>query len=79
MAYAVYGFDVPYGVLSLPNTTDPDKIAISEYGDEWLGTVGATKFTLRFTTTTGSGSLTILTNDIVPASGQVYAAPSLLT
>jgi hypothetical protein len=78
MAYAVFGFDVPNGVLALPDTTDPDKIAISEYGDEWLGTVGATKFTLRFTTTTGSGSLTILTNDIVPASGQVYAAPSLM-
>lgn len=79
-AYASQGLDVPNGVIWLPNTFDPDKIAISEYGDEWLGTVGATKFTLRFTNsaTPGAGSsVTILTNDIVPASPQVYAAPAL--
>lgn len=78
--YGVSGYDVPNGVVILPNTLDPDKIIISEYGDEWLGTVGATKFTLRFSpggTGTG-GSCTILTNDIVPASGQVYQAPNLL-
>lgn len=76
--YAVYGYDVPNGVLVLPNTLDPDKLPFGEYGDEWLPTVGATKFTLRFTTTTGSGSVAILTNDIVPASAQVYQAPALL-
>lgn len=76
-AYASYGYDVPNGVIMLPNTLDPDKLPFSEYGDEWLQTVGATKFTLRFTTTTGSGSLTILTNDIVPASTQIYQAPTL--
>lgn len=78
--YGVSGYDVPNGVIALPNTLDPDKIIISEYGDEWLGTVGATKFTIRFSpggTGTG-GSMTILTNDIVPASGQVYQAPQLL-
>lgn len=77
-AYISYGFDVPNGVIVLPDTLDPDKLPFSEYGDEWMGTVGATKLTLRFTTGAGSGSLTILTNDIVPASGQVYQAPALM-
>jgi len=75
----VYGFDMPNGVLVLPNTLDPDKLPFSEYGDEWLGTVGATKFTLRYTSTAGNGSLSVLTNDIVPASSQVYQAPALVT
>jgi len=77
--YLVYGFDMPNGVLVLPNTLDPDKLPFSEYGDEWLGTVGATKFTLRYTSTAGNGSLSVLTNDIVPASSQVYQAPALMT
>src|SRR5215469_12223912 len=68
--------DVPDGVLVLPNTLDPDWLAFSEYGDQWLPTVGASKLTLRFTTNAGGGSLTILTNDVVSASGQVYQAPS---
>lgn len=75
--YFVYGFDVPNGVIVLPNTLDPDKLPLAEYGDEWLPTVGATKLTLRFTTSVGAGSLAILTNDIVPASPLVYAAPAL--
>lgn len=78
-AYTSYGMDIPNGVIVLPNTLDPDKLPISEYGDEWMGTVGATKLTLRMTTGAGGGSCTILTNDIVPASGQVYQAPVLLT
>jgi len=77
--YVVYGFDAPNGVLCMPNTLDPDKLPFGEYGDEWLGTVGATKLTARFSTTVGSGSLTILTNDIVPASSSVYSAPAMLT
>lgn len=76
-AYTSYGFDVPKGVIVLPNTLDPDKLPFSEYGDEWMGTVGATKLTLRFSTTAGSGSLSVITNDIVPASSQVYAAPAM--
>jgi hypothetical protein len=70
--------DVPNGVLVLPNTLDPDWLAFSEYGDQWIPTVGASKLTLRFTTNAGGGSLTILTNDVVPASSQVYEAPRLL-
>jgi len=77
MGYMSYGYDVPNGVIILPNTLDPDKLPFSEYGDEWMGTVGATKLTLRFSTTVGAGALTVLTNDIVPASSQVYAAPAL--
>jgi hypothetical protein len=72
--YGVYGIDTYPGVLQMPNTLDPEKLAGSEYGDEWLGTVGATKLTARFTNAVGGGSLSILTNDIVPASAQVYKA-----
>ena len=79
MAEAGYGFDVPNGVITLPNTGDPDKLFLSEYGDEWLGTVGATKLTLRFSpgAAASGGSVTILCNDIVPASAQIYQAPVL--
>lgn len=76
--YPIFGFENPNGVVVLPNTLDPDKIALSEYGDEWLGTVGATKLTLRFTAGAANGSLTVLTNDIVPASAQIYAAPKFM-
>jgi hypothetical protein len=77
--YGSYGMDMPNGVIVLPNTLDPDKLPIGEYGDEWLGTVGATKFTLRFSpgASASGGSVTILTNDVVPASGQVFQAPAL--
>lgn len=77
--YGVYGLGDANGCITLPNTLDPDKVAISEYGDEWLATVGATKFTLRFNPggTGSGGSVTVLTNDIVPSSGQVYQAPQL--
>jgi len=75
--YTVYGFDEANGIIVLPNTLDPDKLPLSELGDEWLGTVGATKLTLRYTQLAGTMSLSVLTNDIVPASSQVYQAPSL--
>jgi hypothetical protein len=76
--YSVYGIDTPNGVLLLPNTLDPDKLPIAEYGDEWMATVGATKLTLRYSQLAGTSSLAILTNDIVPASSQVYQAPALM-
>lgn len=79
LATQCMGMDVVNGLLPLHNTYDPDWLFFSEYGDQWLATVGATKFTLRYTSTAGSGTLRVLTNDIVPASGQVYAAPGLLT
>lgn len=76
ISYLAYGLDVPKGVVVYPNTTDPDKLAFSEFGDEWMPTVGASKLTLRFTPA-ASVNLTVLTNDLVAASGQVYAAPML--
>jgi hypothetical protein len=60
----------------LPYTTDPDTLAVRELGDEWMATVGATKLTLRFTPG-GSCALTVLTNDIVATSEEVYAAGAL--
>lgn len=76
--YAAFGMDFPNGVMGLMDTTDPDKLGIAEYGDEWMATVGATKLVLRYTTTAGGGALSVLCNDIVPASGQVYQAPALV-
>lgn len=78
--YAVYGYDVPNGVIVMPNTLDPDFLPVGNLGDEWLGTVGATKFTLRYSpgASASGGSVSILTNDIVPASNQVYVAPRLV-
>lgn len=73
----VYGFDVPNGVLVFPNTTDPNKLALSEWGDEWMQTLGATKLQFKYTPTAGSGTLQILTNDFVPASAQAMRAPAL--
>lgn len=77
--YNSYGYDLPNGVIVLPNTLDPDFLPVGNLGDEWLGTVGATKFTIRYSpgASASSGSLSILTNDIVPASAQVYSAPQL--
>lgn len=76
ISYLSSGLDVPKGVVAYQNTLDPDKLAFSEFGDEWMATVGATKLNLRFTPT-ANVNLTILTNDMVPASGAVYAAPML--
>lgn len=78
--YASYGLDWPNGVIGLPNTLDPDFLPVGNLGDEWLGTVGATKFTLRFSpgASASGGSVSVLTNDIVPASGQIYQAPKLV-
>jgi hypothetical protein len=78
--YASFGIDMPNGVILLPNIFDPDFLPVGNLGDEWLGTVGATKFTLRFSpgASASGGSLSILTNDIVPASGQIYAAPRMV-
>lgn len=78
VSYLSHGIDVPNGVLVYENTLDPDKLSFSEFGDEWMATVGATKLTLRFTPTAAVG-LTVLTNDLVPASSQVYSAPALIT
>lgn len=74
--YQVYGLDVPKGVVAYPNTLDPDKLALSEFGDEWMPTVGATKLGFRFTPA-ATCNLTVLTNDMVPASNAVYAAAML--
>ncbi len=78
--YASYGYDMPNGVVLLPNILDPDFLPVGNLGDEWLGTVGATKFTLRYSpgASASGGALSILTNDIVPASNQVYVAPRLV-
>jgi hypothetical protein len=62
--------------LFFPNTLDPDKLAIAEYGDEWMSTTGATKLTFRFTPLASVG-MTILTNDIVMASPEAQHSAAL--
>lgn len=78
LTFLSQGIDNPNGVVLYQNSYDPDKLAVSEFGDEWMATVGATKLTFRFTPQASCG-LTVLTNDIVPASSQVYSAPALVT
>jgi hypothetical protein len=72
------GYDHPSGCLFFPNTLDPEWLALSEYGDQWMATTGATKLTLRFTPQNSVG-LTILTNDIVMASPEAQHAAVLDT
>lgn len=72
--YQLYGFDVPSGVVIFPNTSDPNGMQGFEYGQQWMSTVGSTLLKLQFTNS-AAGTLQVLTNDIVPASGQVFSAP----
>lgn len=74
--YLLYGFDVPAGVISFPNMSDPEGLQGFEYGQQWMSTVGSTLLKLQFTNS-AAGTLQVLTNDIVPASPQVYSAPRL--
>jgi hypothetical protein len=79
LAYSpVANYDPPNGVVIFPNTMDPDWLILSEYGDNWMATVGATRLQLEFTPA-GTVNLAVLTNDIVPASSAVYSAPGLDT
>ncbi len=76
LAYEQTGFDAPAGVVPLINISDPNGIMGHEFGDEWMPTVGSTKLQLLFTSS-AAGTLQVITNDIVPGSGNIYAAPSL--
>lgn len=74
--YQLYGFDVPAGVICFPNTSDPQGMQGFEYGQNWMSTVGSTLLKLQFSNS-AAGTLQVLTNDIVPASPQVYSAPAM--
>lgn len=76
ISYQLTGIDAPAGVVPILGTADPDMLQGGEYGDEWLETTGASKLILRFTPTT-AGSIDIITNDVVPGAGNIYAAPLL--
>lgn len=77
IAFELNGFDAPQGVVPIQNTSDPNGVAVAEYGDEWLPTVGSTKLQLRFTAG-AAGSLQVLTNDIVPGASDIYSTPALV-
>jgi hypothetical protein len=77
VAFELNGFDAPQGVVPIQNTTDPNGVAIAEYGDEWMPTVGSTKLQLRFTAG-AAGSCQVITNDIVPGAADIYSVPALV-
>lgn len=77
MMYELNGFDAPQGVVAFQNTTDPNGVALAEYGDEWMPTVGSTKLQLRFTAG-AAGSCQVITNDIVPGAADIYSVPALV-
>lgn len=72
-AYEVSGLNAPKGVVYYENTSDARNLSVAERGDYWMTTVGATKLVLRFTPA-ATVNLTVLTNDFVPTSGEIYAA-----
>lgn len=72
-AYEASGLNSPAGVVYYENTSDPEMLAGAERGDFWMTTVGATKLVLRFTPA-ATTNLTVLTNDFVPSSGEIYSA-----
>lgn len=72
-AWKAAGIRAPQGVVYYPNTEDPEGLAGFERGDMWMTTVGATKLILRFTPG-ALVNLTVLTNDFVPTSGEIYNA-----
>lgn len=72
--YETYGFDVPAGVIALPNTADPDGLAGFEDGNEWIPTVASTLLQFEFTSS-AAGTLEVITNDLVAASGAIWTAP----
>ena len=71
--YQTSGLSLPAGVVAYENTSDPENLNGAERGDEWMTTVGATKLVLRFTPA-ATVNLTVLTNDFVPTSGEIYNA-----
>jgi hypothetical protein len=76
LTYEHFGYDVENGVVVFNNTNDPDEEPFAEYGDEYLETLGSTKLQLQFVNG-HAGTLQVITNDIVPASGAIYAAPAM--
>ena len=72
IAYEWNNFDNPAGVIPMQYTDDPNGIALNEYGDGWIPTVGSTKFQFRFTSA-AAGTLQVITNDIVPGASDLYS------
>lgn len=73
-AYAVTGFTNPNGVLPFLYTADTDSYAGAEFGDDYIQTVATTKLQLKYTAA-NAGTLTVITNDVVPGDGNIFAAP----
>jgi hypothetical protein len=67
-AYEMFGFDCPAGVVTLPYTSDPDGIPVSEGGFEYMPTLASSLLNLVFTSS-AAGTLEVITEDIVPGPG----------
>lgn len=78
ISYQLTGLDAPTGVVPILGGLNEGFMQGGDSADEWLETTGASKLILRFTPTT-AGSVEIITNDIVPGNGDIYAAPYLET
>lgn len=74
LAYQLTGINPPNGVVPLLYTGDTESFAGSELGDDWLPTVASTKLQFKFSCA-NPGTLTVVTNDIVPGDGNIFAAP----
>lgn len=70
--YGLFGYDSPAGVLVYNRTSDPEGLAVGEYGDQYLPSLGSTKLLYRFSPG-AAGSVDILTNDVYP-NGNLFAA-----
>jgi hypothetical protein len=68
------GIDAPAGVVPIFWASDDRNLQSSELGEQWLQTVGSTKLQYRFAAG-APGSLTVLTCDVVPGSGNIFYAP----
>jgi hypothetical protein len=73
-SYAITGIVPPNGVIPFLYTADTDSYAGAEYGDDWIPTVASTKLQIKFNST-AAGSLLVVTNDLVPGDGNIFAAP----
>lgn len=67
------GMALPNGVVVYENTSDPENLQGAENGDYYMTTVGQTKLVMRFTPA-ATVNLTVLTNDVVPTTGEIYSA-----
>jgi hypothetical protein len=71
LSYQKTGIVPDAGVIPLLFTDDEDHLAVGEDGGQYIPTLGSTKLEIDWTSTTGGGSFTLVTVDIVSPDGGV--------